>query len=60
TDINGQFQLSLETGTKMLVVSYVRMKTQDKRVPRKEKEHKIVLIPETMHIDEQVVTGYGN
>lgn len=28
--------------------------------PRKEKELKIVLIPETMDIDEVVVTGYGN
>ena len=36
TDINGQFQLSVEAGTK------------------------IVLIPETMDIDEVVVTGYGN
>lgn len=26
TDINGQFQLSVEAGTKMLVVSYVGMK----------------------------------
>ena len=60
TDINGQFQLSVETGTKMLVVSYVGMKTQEIRVPRKEKELKIVLIPETMDIDEVVVTGYGN
>ena len=41
TDINGQFQLSVETGTKMLVVSYVGMKTQEIRVPRKEKELKI-------------------
>lgn len=60
TDINGQFQLSVETGTKMLVVSYVGMKTQEIRVPRKEKELKIVLISETMDIDEVVVTGYGN
>lgn len=60
TDINGQFQLSVETGTKMLVVSYVGMKTQEIRVPRREKELKIVLIPETMDIDEVVVTGYGN
>ena len=60
TDINGQFQLSVETGTKLLVVSYVGMKTQEIRVPRKEKELKIVLIPETMDIDEVVVTGYGN
>ena len=29
TDINGQFQLSVEAGTKMLVVSYVGMKTQE-------------------------------
>ena len=36
------------------------MKTQEIRVPRKEKELKIVLIPETMDIDEVVVTGYGN
>ena len=60
TDINGQFQLSVETGTKMLVVSYMGMKTQEIRVPRREKELKIVLIPETMDIDEVVVTGYGN
>lgn len=60
TDINGQFQLSVETGTKMLVVSYVGMKTQEIRVPRREKELKIVLIPETMDIDVVVVTGYGN
>lgn len=60
TDTNGQFQLSVETGTKLLVVSYVGMKTQEIRVPRKEKELKIVLIPETMDIDEVVVTGYGN
>lgn len=45
TDINGQFQLSVETGTKMLVVSYVGMKTQEIRIPRKEKELKIVLDP---------------
>ena len=29
TDINGQFQLSVEAGTKMLVVAYVGMKTQE-------------------------------
>ena len=44
TDINGQFQLSVEAGTKMLVVSYVGMKTQEIRVPRKEKELKLSLI----------------
>ena len=59
TDINGQFQLSVETGTKMLVVSYVGMKTQEIRVPRKEKELKIVLIPETMDIDDSLVDAHN-
>ena len=59
TDINGQFQLSVETGTKMLVVSYVGMKTQEIRVPRREKELKIVLIPETMDIDDSLVDAHN-
>ena len=59
TDINGQFQLSVETGTKMLVVSYVGMKTQEIRIPRKEKELKIVLIPETMDIDDSLVDAHN-
>ena len=59
TDINGQFQLSVETGTKMLVVSYVGMKTQEIRVPRKEKELKIVLISETMDIDDSLVDAHN-
>ena len=59
TDINGQFQLSVETGTKLLVVSYVGMKTQEIRVPRKEKELKIVLIPETMDIDDSLVDAHN-
>lgn len=43
-----------------LIVSYIGMKTAEIRVPRKNSVLNIVLEPESMNLDEVVVTGYGN
>lgn len=59
TDIEGKYRLEVGPNDKILVVAYLGMKTQLIKVPKKERLN-IVLQPETMNLDEVVVTGYGN
>lgn len=55
TDIDGKFMLSVPSGTKMIVVSYVGMKTQEVAV--KSGLMKIVMQSDAEQLDEVVVTG---
>lgn len=59
TDINGKYTLKIEDGDKILIVSYLGMKTQHLKVPASN-QLDITLEPENMGLDEVVVTGYGN
>ena len=57
TDYDGEFILEVNDDAKVLVVSFVGMKTQEVAV----KEHvRVVLQEATEVIQEVVVTGYGN
>lgn len=60
TDIEGKFELSIPSNAKRLVVSYLGMKSQEVRVPHNGKPMTIALEPESLNLDEVVVTGYGN
>lgn len=59
TDIDGRFVLGVEASDKILVVSYVGMKTAEVKVP-KNGVLNVVLTPESQNLEEVVVTGYGN
>lgn len=59
TDIDGRFVLGVEASDKILVVSYVGMKTAEVKVP-KNSVLNVVLTPESQNLEEVVVTGYGN
>ncbi len=59
TDVEGKYTLKIEAGDKILIVSYLGMKTQHLKVPASNKLD-IILQPEHMGLDEVVVTGYGN
>ena len=59
TDIDGRFVLDVEASDKILVVSYVGMKTAEVKVP-KNGVLNVVLTPESQNLEEVVVTGYGN
>lgn len=59
TDIDGKYTLEVGPDDKILVVAYLGMKTQLIKVPKKEHLN-VVLQPETMNLEEVVVTGYGN
>ena len=59
TDINGKYTLQAEPD-QTLIVSYIGMKTMEVNVPRKNSVLNIVMEPESMNLDEVVVTGYGN
>lgn len=59
TDPEGKYSLQVEPD-QTLIVSYIGMKTAEIRVPRKNSVLNIVLEPESMNLDEVVVTGYGN
>lgn len=57
TDIDGKYSLSVPEGTKMLVASYLGMKTQDLQV--KGAVNNLVMEDEESVLDEVVVIGYG-
>lgn len=57
TDIDGNFSLSVPAEGKVLVVSYVGMKTQE--VPITGSEVNVVLSDDATGLDEVVVIGYG-
>ena len=57
TDPEGKYSLQVEPD-QTLIVSYIGMKTAEIRVPRKNSVLNIVLEPESMNLDEVVVTGY--
>lgn len=59
TDINGKYTLQVEPD-QTLIVSYIGMKTMEVHVPHKNSVLNIVMEPESMNLDEVVVTGYGN
>ncbi len=59
TDINGRYTFSVPKGSKMLVVSYLGMKTQEVRIMHSNKLN-IAMQPDDQLLDEVVVTGYGN
>lgn len=59
TDINGKYTLQAEPD-QTLIVSYIGMKTMEVNVPRKNSVLNIVMEPESMNLNEVVVTGYGN
>ena len=59
TDMDGRYTLHVEPSDKILVVSYVGMKTIEVRVP-KSGVLNVELRPESLSMDEVVVTGYGN
>lgn len=59
TDIDGRFVLDVDASDKILVVSYVGMKTAEVKVP-KNGVLNVVLTPESQNLEEVVVTGYGN
>ena len=56
TDIDGKFQLSVPSGAKTLVVSYIGMKTQE--IAAKAGSVKVILKSDAQELDEVVVTGY--
>lgn len=59
TDIDGRYTLPIGAADKVLVVSYLGMKTVETKIPASGVLN-IMLRPETMTLDEVVVTGYGN
>lgn len=59
TDIEGKYTLRIQDSANILVVSYLGMKTQELKVPAKGILN-VSLEPESMNLDEVVVTGYGN
>ncbi|CAK7010117.1 MAG: TonB-dependent receptor P3 [Parabacteroides sp.] len=59
TDIDGRFVLGIDASDKILVVSYVGMRTAEVKVP-KNGVLNVVLTPESQNLEEVVVTGYGN
>lgn len=60
TDIDGKYTLTLPREVKILVVTYVGMKTQEVRVPLRKNELNIVMQSDDQLLDEVVITGYGN
>ena len=59
TDVDGSYILNVEPTDKILVISYVGMKTTEVRVP-KNGILNVALSSESLNLDEVVVTGYGN
>ena len=58
SDADGQFNLSVEGNTTVLVFSYIGMKTQEV-IPGNKTVINVVLEPESIDVDEVVVVGYG-
>lgn len=59
TDMDGRYTLKIEPSDKILVISYIGMKSSEVKVP-KNGVLNVVLQPESLNLDEVVVTGYGN
>lgn len=59
TYIDGRYTLQIEPSDKILVISYIGMKSVEAKVP-KDGVLDVVLRPESLNLDEVVVTGYGN
>jgi TonB-dependent SusC/RagA subfamily outer membrane receptor len=58
SDADGQYNLSVEGNTTVLVFSYIGMKTQEV-LPGNKTVINVVLEPESIDVDEVVVVGYG-
>lgn len=58
SDADGQYNLSVEGNTSVLVFSYIGMKTQEV-IPGNKTVINVVLEPESIDVDEVVVVGYG-
>lgn len=58
TDIDGKYQLSLPSGTDILVFSFVGMKTQEVSVAGRTSID-VTMLSEAIGLDEVVVVGYG-
>ena len=59
TDLNGNFSLIPPTNSKMLVVSFIGMKTQEVPITSN-KSYNVVLEDNSYKLDEVVVVGYGS
>lgn len=59
TDMDGKFTLQVDGKDKVLVITYIGMKPREVKVPAGG-TMKVSLTPESMNLDEVVVTGYGN
>ena len=60
TNIDGQYSLRLPADARILVVSYIGMKTQEIRIPRNRNRVNVIMQPDNLLLQEVVVTGYGN
>lgn len=60
TDVDGKFSMEVEPDYKTMTVAYIGMKTVEVRIPRKKSVVNVIMEPETVTMDEVVVTGYGN
>ena len=56
TDFDGNFTLEVPSNSKVLVISYIGMKSQEVKAGR---NLRIVMEPDMQALDEVVVTGYG-
>mgnify|MGYP002551109918 FL=1 len=59
TDLEGKYTLRINDSHSILVVSYLGMKSQELKVPKKGILN-VALESESMNLEEVVVTGYGN
>ncbi|MEG1587435.1 MAG: carboxypeptidase-like regulatory domain-containing protein, partial [Bacteroidales bacterium] len=59
TDLDGQYRLTIDTGNKILVFSYIGMKSQEFKIPGNGILN-VALQQDTRDLEEVVVTGYGN
>lgn len=58
TDFDGNFSLDIPLDAKILTISFVGMKTQEIEI-RNQTSFNIVMIEETVGVEEVVVVGYG-
>lgn len=59
TDINGNYTLNTSTNNKSLIIEYLGMKSIQVPIP-KNGILNLAMEPESMNLDEVIVTGYGN
>lgn len=59
TDLDGNYLLKVTNKDKLLVIEYLGMKTLEVRIP-KNGILNLAMEPESMNLEEVVVTGYGN